>query len=425
MRKIFSILLSAVIVMGLTSCSDDDNDGRPSVSFKRPVYILESATPVDVEIGLTVPAVTDLLIPVIVSGSAERDVEYTLSADRFEIKAGETSASIQILPLNNTKSGNDIKLQLTEVRGYRFGFYNVAMIPVLPRSILTASFDKEVYELAGETEVTMSLKNGTSKYVKPSSTVKVPFDIDPSSTAELGTHFEIVGGEQVLAMTAKDTAAKVKLRILKQEPGKDKIVLRIHENELFEAGANNRATITIISTNNVADMAGSWLLTGLSNKDQLVTEVNYLGYHGDADNLPANCPATDELKLTPNGNDALTLDISGITGDLKNYLRPATMTKVSEVFEKLYELDDDPEALVATMKTDKVNIPFSATSTRERVAEVGIRVLDNGRSLELRIYQYEPVDFLTRVYAFRTTSTAFGKEPMKQDFTLVYRFNRK
>lgn len=424
MRKIFSLLLSAMMVGGLVSCSDDDNNA-PSVSFKRPVYILQSAASVDVEIGLTTPASTDMTIPFIVSGSAVKDEDYKLSAEQFEIKAGESSAAVTVSPLGNTESGREIKLQLTDVKGYRFGFYNVAVIPVQPRSILTASFDKEDYELATETEVSLSLKNGSSKYTKPSSTVNVPFDFDVSSTAELGTHFEIVGGEQVLAMTSKDTAAKVKLRFLKKEEGKDRIVLRIHENKMFEAGANNRATVRIISTNDVADMAGTWVCEGLSNKEQLVAEASYQDFAGDADNVPEDCPATDELKLTLNGNGTLGLDISGISGDLGKYLRTTTLTKVSEAFETLYELDDEPQALVATMKADKLNVTFSAVSVSERAANVGVRMLDRGQTLELRVYDYEPVDFLTRVYAYRESSIAYSKEPMKQDFTLVYLFRKK
>ncbi|MDE5636243.1 MAG: hypothetical protein K2I52_08075, partial [Muribaculaceae bacterium] len=210
-----------------------------------------------------------------------------------------------------------------------------------------------------------------------------------------------------------------------KEEGKDRIVLRIHENEMFEAGANNRATVRIISTNDVADMAGTWVCEGLSNKEQLVAEASYQDFAGDADNVPDDCPVTDELKLTLNGNGTLGLDITGISGDLGKYLRTTTLTKVSEAFETLYELDDEPQALVATMKADKLNVTFSAVSVGERAANVGVRMLDRGQTLELRVYDYEPVDFLTRVYAYRESSIAYGKEPMKQDFTLVYLFRKK
>ena len=46
-------------------------------------------------------------------------------------------------------------------------------------------------------EVAALLHIGGSEYTSPSYDISIPFEIDPASTAVLGTHYEIEGGETV------------------------------------------------------------------------------------------------------------------------------------------------------------------------------------------------------------------------------------
>ena len=98
---------------------------------------------------------------------------------------------------------------------------------------------------------------------------------------------------------------------------------------------------------------------------------------------------------------------------------------MKEEEEYLYEMGDNPPfESVLTMEMSEANVNYSVTNISLRKAQVGFRVLDGGNTLELRIFDYEPTDFLQKTYNDRKVSSAFGKEPMKQDFTLVFKFVR-
>ena len=51
------------------------------------------------------------------------------------------------------------------------------------------------------------------------------------------------------------------------------------------------------------------------------------------------------------------------------------------------------------MELSNVNVTFSDNQTDIRPARVGFRVLDNGKTLEVHIVDFEPVDFLQDTYA--------------------------
>ena len=99
---------------------------------------------------------------------------------------------------------------------------------------------------------------------------------------------------------------------------------------------------------------------------------------------------------------------------------------MKEEEEYLYEMGDNPPfQSVLTMEMSEANVNYSVTSTKIRKAQIGFRLLDGGNTLELRVFDYEPTDFLQKTYQYRSTSSAFSKEPMKRDFTLVFKFVRE
>jgi len=144
----------------------------------------------------------------------------------------------------------------------------------------------------------------------------------------------------------------------------------------------------------------------------------------DLERLPENNPQTDKLVFTSGTTNRM--NVSLLTGDLAHYLRNCDLTSVKEEEEYLYEMGDNPPfESVLTMEMSEANVNYSGTNVSLRKAQVGFRVLDGGNTLELRIFDYEPTDFLQRTYNDRKVSSAFGKEPMKQDFTLVFKFVRE
>lgn len=423
MQKILKLVALFTLIACFTACSDDDDEAR-TVSFKRAVYILSSNQAIEVEIGLSEPAERELVVPFEVFGTAVEGEEYSLSAREFVVAPGENSAKIVITPVDNIYSDRQIRLELGSVTGYEFGNYRVTLIPVETKEVITTSFMTDTYELKSSLTVSMNLYIGGRSYENPSYPVLVPFEIDPSSTAVLGTHFEIVGGNQQLVMPIGGRSAQVKLKCLKKEAGKDKIVLRMSDNDLhYLAGERNRTTITIDGPTRFEDMVGTWRMDGFTSLSHVKSSV-LGGDESDLEYLPENNPTTDELIFTAGATNRM--DVSRITGDLARYLCDCDLTSVKEEEEYLYEMGDNPPFLsVLTMEMSEANVNYSVTSSKIRKAQVGFRLLDGGNTLELRVFDYEPTDFLQKTYQYRSTSSAFSKEPMKQDFTLVFKFIRE
>ena len=146
----------------------------------------------EVEIRLSEPVDQELVIPFSVGGSAVENDEYVLSAHEFIVSAGQDSAVISITPQNNFSSERQISLTLDIPEGYGAGIYKQTIIPMERRTALTVEFVATEYDLYEEGVVGVKLKSGSSEY-RPSYDAYIPFEIDPSSTAELGVHYEFVG----------------------------------------------------------------------------------------------------------------------------------------------------------------------------------------------------------------------------------------
>src|SRR3712207_7543938 len=112
----------------------------------------------------------------------------------------------------------------------------------------------------------MTLYQGSRKYTSSLQEVEVPVEVAPTSTAQLGKHFEFVDGKSVLTTAKSSSVAKAKIRLLKREAGHDKIVLRLADSRYFNAGAQNRATITLAGPTDLKLLAGTWHCKGLSNE---------------------------------------------------------------------------------------------------------------------------------------------------------------
>ena len=433
MRKILFILIVISCWVGMAGCSDDDNKG-PDVSFRRPYYILPASESLNVEIRLSEPAPADITVPFTVAGTGEEGIDYSLSAHEFVVQAGLDSAIITITPVTNMTEGREIHLTLQEVAGYVPGIYRQTMIPIETKSPFTSSFLSTEYNLYTEMEVAALLHIGGSEYTSPSYDISIPFEIDPASTAVLGTHYEIEGGEKRFIYQKDDYMARVKLKFLKKEEGKNKVVLRLVETDNFMISlSNNRAYITINGPVNFDDLVGSWKFKEFSSKDYVTSTASMAGDTEGVKNLP-ECVATDILVFENTGGKNV-IRTNKLTGDLVNYFCDGAEVVVRDIVnEQIYLPSEMNEWGLhrSVLRTDfsKVNLNFSPDNQNYASAEVDFRILEDGDILEVRIVQYIPMDFLQETYdyvsdPFYTGDRNFDKNiPMKGNYTLSYRFSR-
>ena len=422
MRKIlfvFSLFLSLSLIL---ACSDDDNSD-PKLSFGRPIYILKAAEPLAVELIVSEPVTEEIKVPFMIDGSAVLDEDYTISAKEFVLHPGDWIDTVWVTPKENVIGQREIRLSLQEVPRYRLWNNRWAIIPVETKDIFTCSFSQTTMDLKSEVVVSMKLTVGGVDYMYKREELRVPFEIDPASTAVEGEHYEIVGGGRELIMGIQKATADVTIRFLKKEVGKDKVIIRLVEGGLFEGGTNTSVTINVNGPTLYEDFVGAWTSPDFISGDFIKGMV--WGHPTDCDNLPVNNLSTDRIVFTAGATN--TLNVDGVQGDLAKYLRNCEVVYIGEEPEQLW--DQDAYGIkrdVVTLELSKANVNYSATNVAERKAIVLVRLLNNGKVLEFRIVDYEPTNFLTGTY-YDETHPGWGEPkeyPMRELYPLVFRFNK-
>ena len=422
MRKIlfvFSLFLSLSLIL---ACSDDDNSD-PKLSFGRPIYILKAAEPLAVELIVSEPVMEEIKVPFMIDGSAVLDEDYTISAKEFVLHPGDWIDTVWVTPKENVIGQREIRPSLQEVPRFRLWNNRWAIIPVETKDIFTCSFSQTTMDLKSEVVASMKLTVGGVDYMYKREELRVPFEIDPASTAVEGVHYEIVGGGRELIMGIQKATADVTIRFLKKEVGKDKVIIRLVEGGLFEGGTNTSVTINVNGPTLYEDFVGAWTSPDFISGDFIKGMV--WGHPTDCDNLPVNNLSTDRIVFTAGATN--TLNVDGVQGDLAKYLRNCEVVYIGEEPEQLW--DQDAYGIkrdVVTLELSKANVNYSATNVAERKAIVLVRLLNKGKVLEFRIVDYEPTDFLTGTY-YDETHPSWGEPkeyPMRELYPLVFRFNK-
>ena len=421
MRKrlfFYILILSACF---LTACSDDDND-MPTLSFGRPIYVLKPVEALAVEIISSVPVTREVMVPFDISGTAIPDEDYTIEAGAFTLQPGQTIDTVWITPRENVVAQREIRLALREVEGFQLWNNRVAMIPVETKDIFTCSFAETKYDLKKEIVVKTNLFVGGSSYMYKRVEVRVPFEIDPASTAIEGEHYEIVGDNKELFMDIMKATADVTLRFLKHEEGKDVIIMRLVESGIFESGTNASTRITVSGPTTFKALVGKWAYREFTS-ESLIRRMAFNA--AECANLPLDNRTTDMIQFIEGGTN--TLNIEQVQGDLAKYLRNCDVTMVDEGPWTLYDQNNMPVRDVLTLELSKANVNYSVTNVNERKATVGVRFLNNGNTLELRIIDYEPTDFLQDSY-YDAMHPWHGGDPdefpMKDLYPFVFLFDK-
>lgn len=413
MKKAIFLFSFLFAIGSLFSCSDDDDGGSaPTLSFAKSSYFLPSDEPVEVEIICSAAVQVATTVKFSISGTAEKGVDYTLSAEEFVIPAGGNSAKITVTPKNNLEENRQIILSLQNMEGYALGSTNKTTISVEPKEPLIYSFEYDYYALMQEIVVTVNLTQIEGAFTAKQE-YHLPFSIDAASTAVEGTHFEIEGGVKEFVVPVGAHKAEIKLKYIALEEEKDEIVLKMEEqSKPFIVGTFDKTTVKIYGPTTVGKMLGKWTFEKETTFDFRASEWGNFYPSSDFENMPRNNLSTDTLEFVPGEEDMMKIHM---TGDLKNYFRDCTVKFLREETEVLNEQGTmpPPRVQMSVMELSNVNVAFSANTISERAAECGFRVLDDGVTLEVTVYDYEPVDFMVQVYEGNKTIAGEGEIPMR------------
>lgn len=411
MKKLFYLLVIP-FVLGFFSCSDDDN---PRISFTSSTYILPSEEVVEITVTCTQPVVSDLTVGFSAAGSAVKGEDYTLSAEVFVIESGKSSAKITISPKNNFEADKSIVLTLNPVAGYDLGSNMSTTVGVEPKEKLIYSFNSNKYDMPDTLEISMKIKPMEDDFITLEE-MHIPFKVSSKSTAEEGVHFEVVGGVKEFIIPKGEKEATVKLAFKEKVEGKDNIVLAFGDlSGRYIAGNFIETSITINGHLAESNLVGKWAMESFSNYEYFKT-----GWGFDDDKL-ASLPIvqdTDTLEFAIGDNDEYLIK-PNFQGDLKNYFRDCEFSFARELGDRLIEASGFPKITLSMMDMTEANVNFSASNETLRSAQIGFRIIEGGKILEVTINDYEPTDFLVDEYSYMK-----GDDPTLKNMPLRFHFKR-
>lgn len=404
-------LTLALLSLGLLSaCRTDklpDNASKSFIYLEKLNYNLGSR-------GLTLtlhashPAEEARTIPYRISGEAIRGVDFQLSDSAFILPAGATEASITLTRLQEGAKSRNFQLALLPAsdQSYALSLKNFSIIQVLSKAAYRQGFLQPQGKLLTETSFGVTLTLNPSGRYRIDEATSLTLEVDPSSTAVEGEHFSFPQGK-VVTVARRQNTAYFKLRFLKKEAGKDRLVLRLAEDDGFTDGRYGSLTITLAGPE---DFSGTWKLRELANASDLE------GYGITASQLIAVDPA-DQMTLTKTAT-GYTLSTAFVS-NLRNYF-PAQAT-VSVTGEANLSANGNPASAVpyGELTIPGITANFDPAKPDTRPAKCYFRLVttDSSEELELLINDYKTsAPSWQDSYSYGITSS---------DAPLILRFTRQ
>ena len=393
MKRILSVLLTLPLL--LSACSKDDSgSSTPTISFERQAQLLPNgSTSIRLQVTGLEASSQEYIINLKCSGTAA-ETEYELSSDHFVIGGSNPVTTIQIISKNFGTESKNVVLTLVPPQGVTLGANPSMTITLGPQEQLIYSFVSETMDLKEyvSPEIKLFKKDGTTYSVNDD--LRIPAAVDTEkSTAVLGEHFEFVGEPEFVYGKGQLTAP-VKLKFLKKEEGKDKIVLKVDPSAAqYVAGDPGECTITIVGSD-YFKIEGTWYVY-----QQPTDKEAMKGYWYFSDDAFTGFPAATEA-------DTFTFDTeknvltSSLQSDLKNFFGETCNMTPTDKECSVRDINDYATIYqLLLIDLDNCNRDFSATSTSaDKNAYIGVRLVEEQSTgdeiLELYLVDYKSTSFM-------------------------------
>lgn len=398
MKKLFYLLFAMCTAVFTACSSDDDKSEIPQLNFEKSNYTLASKT-VDIKLIADVPAAAAMSVPVSFSGTATETTDFTASARAFTFNAGETEAVITLTRVEGS-AGDENKTLTVNLgnapAGYNIGVMSYTTVTLLSQNGVIMSFEEEKGILTLTTNYSAALTSMSGSTYNATDNLSLDVEVDPSSTAVEGVHFDFVDGKKYVAIAKGKSKGTVSLKFLKKEEGKDKLVLRLSDRAGFACGDNPAMTITI---QGAYDLEGTWAFKEVSNLSYWENDMM-----ADVSNFPTGTPA-DQITFIGDSYTEYTF-IPRLNGSLKSYFGTNERTvkfkaeEVKELYEENLAVMHSVPINVSVYTFPGINEKFSATNSDIRDADVSFRTItvDGEEILECTIDDFIPTDFLVDLW---------------------------
>ena len=379
----------AVMTAFMVSCEPEESN-TATVSFVSPVASWNDGV-VTVQIAVSGYTGDAVSIPVVYGGTAELGVDYTVSSEAFVVGGANPVLEIAITPTEEGAS-KSITMTLTAPSGFTIG--QIPMCQVDMEGFLGyASFTNATATLKGslDVEIRMYDASGSSLDLETAATIEV--EVDESSTAVEGEHFEFEGDETGALIDAGEDSGVLTVNFLKFEEGHDKLVLRIKETSRFSGGQNSSIEITLTGPD-WDNISGKWTMNEIVTDEE--SFKNDIGQW-----MTLTLDGFPQL----NTADAITIDTQtgkftpDMQSEFKNYfIGKSNMTRGEEYDLRVANDIVTPPVRLQLLELDNVNRYFTEGDVSEnKTALVGVQITldENGEELlDMYIIDYEPHSFL-------------------------------
>lgn len=419
---LLSVAFLATLSLGACDNGDDDSGAGSDVNvqFSASSYTLDDQ-PIEIKIVASPAAASDLNIGFTIGGTAEA-ADYELSAQSFQLAAGQSEATVTVTPKQAFKQAKTLTLSLAPGTGYTVGRVAATTVNLVESSVYVYSFTAAKGEL--QESLTVTLTVGDKDFKAPKE-LELPFTVLTGSTAEAGKHFLVKDDATAFVVPKDGNSASLTLL-----PGPDvdlnnptTLILGVDEQGgRFTAGEIPSVTVTIKGLLSYAALAGTWECKELIGAEML--ELFAMDEEMDTDAIPSHNDGFT-ISITDEGDHAAFTPSS--TGDLASLFRTCKMTytapfnvlegevsgSYTSVGESYFWVDEGSFDLTY-FKLDKANRSFN--SQKETLGELTIALmLDNEGSLLLFLRDMDEPPFLPLWWEDPFDPTFFG---------LGYRFDR-
>ena len=382
-------LFAIAAVAAMVACNPDDSKLQKTVSFVNPFPEMQNYQGVFKVVVSNYTATEPLEIPVIFGGTAEKGVDYEVSAESF-VWGGESPVTeISVTPLV-LASDKELTLALSIPDGFVAGQYPISSFSFSGK-LGYASFESNADSLVGGGEITVNIVDGNGSGLNLPDGAEIAVEVDTeNSTAVEGTHFQFVGDKKAVVIPAgkkKGTVAVEALGAFDAEH--NKIVLKIADDRFY---IGDYESVEISLNSYWAQLAGTWQV------NELITDKAFF--------LDAYMADETQLVGFPefNESDRMTFDIANnkfipqFTSEFKNYF--IGESNIVNAGGYTITVGMGTKVNLQYVLFDNTNRNFSANSTSEdKESYVGFQIFadeTNGEDvLDMYVIDYLPTDFLT------------------------------
>lgn len=406
MKRISYLLAVLAAAVSVISCQ---KGGKPEIEFEQILYTIYQQGSVEVSVNVSEPVSSELTVPLLLSGDAVKDVDYTISADYITIKAGESSGSVTVGDISLTES-KTLTLRFNTPAGYSLGTKFLAVISPDPQEAMIYSFNMSRGYALENFIVSVNVTGAISgKDLATTEDIMIPLLVSGPGASNL-----VFSGESktkssdtsypaYILLNAGETSGSARFTVPAGFSGNDEAIITVDpEYGRFIAGDNSSVSVAVRGVQTPDKLVGTWTFSktfalNQINEDftEMEEDTELIPTHNEGFTLTFAKEADGSVSLTPGGS-----------GDFMNFFRKCTVTLASPInctrpstilgkhtsyeCQMYVSADGIPYQYNTYYTLSCVNRSFSADDETLGEAVVVFGLDDNGLRLEFRDYDTPP-----------------------------------